>query len=79
MSDVKVNSVQPSEASKELVALYLLGSVAESRGATVINRGGIPYIERGMSKKQILQDYADCLYVVRNSISSRDYIREMPD
>lgn len=79
MSDVKVNSVQPSEASKELVALYLLASVAETRGATVINRGGVPYIEGGMSKKQILLDYIDCLYVVRQSLSAQGYIQGLPD
>lgn len=79
MSDVKVNSVQPSEASKELVALYLLGSVAQSQGATVNSRDGIPFIEGGMTKKDILKNYLDCLYTVRVAPNINTYLDKLPD
>lgn len=79
MSDVKVSSVQPSEASKELVALYLLASVAQADGAVVNTRDGIPYIEGGMTKKQILMNYADCLYAVRLIGNCYDHIKALPD
>lgn len=79
MSDVKVNSVQPSEASKEMVALYLLASVAQVEGATVNIRDGIPYIDGGMTKKQILLHYADCLYAVRLVGDIHTYLKKLPD
>lgn len=79
MSDVKVNSVQPSEASKELVALFLLGSVAQAEGAIVNSRDGIPYIESGMSKKDILRNYLDCRVVVGAASGTREFVNKLPD
>lgn len=79
MADVSVNSVQPSEASKELVALYLLGSVAMAEGATVIYRDGIPYVNAGMTKKQILQNYLECLWAAKNANNMKAYISNLPD
>ncbi|MHA3840486.1 hypothetical protein ACX0GZ_04615 [Sphingomonas aestuarii] len=79
MTDVKVNSVQPSAVSKEMVALYLLAQVSEAQGARVNVRDGVPYIEGGMTKKQILLNYIDCLYAVRNVGECHNYIKNLPD
>lgn len=79
MAEVKVNSVQPSETSKEMIALYLLASVAQAQGAIVNVRDGIPYIEGGMSKKDILLNYADCLYAARLVGEHHNYLRKLPD
>lgn len=68
MADVSVNSVQPSEISQEMVALYLLTSVASStEGANYTVRDGIPIIT-GPDKEWIIRNYIDCL----RSISRRD-------
>lgn len=61
MADVNVNSVKPSEASDEMVALYLLVSIAASGDeASYTFRDGIPIIT-GPNKEWILQNYIDCL------------------
>ncbi len=79
MSDVSVNSVKPSEVSDRMVALYLLGMVAEAQGARVNSRAGVPMIEGGMTKKQILKNYLDCLVAVKSSNGTRQYIDSLPD
>ncbi len=64
MADVSVNSIKASEVTKEMVALYLLASVAANeRDAAVILRDGIPLIS-GMSKEWLLTNYVDCLWSV---------------
>lgn len=61
MADVSVNSIKASEVSDEMVALYLLASIAANeRDASVIFRDGVPLIS-GMSKEWILTNYVDCL------------------
>jgi hypothetical protein len=64
VADVSVNSIKASEVTKEMVALYLLASVAANeRDAAVILRDGIPLIS-GMSKEWLLTNYVDCLWSV---------------
>ncbi|QPQ54233.1 hypothetical protein IC614_07625 [Allosphingosinicella flava] len=61
MADVSVNSVKPSEVSDEMVALYLLASVATHEGGVSVTiKDGIPLIH-GADKKWILENYVDCL------------------
>ncbi len=79
MSDVKVSSVKPSEVSKEMVALYLLGAVAEAEGATVQYYAGVPVVTAGMTKKKILQHYWDCLITVKSGNGTREYLSKLPD
>ena len=64
MTDVNVNSLKASEVSREMVALYLLASVAQDEGEAgveIIN--GIPLIS-GMSKEWLLTNYVDCVRTV---------------
>jgi hypothetical protein len=64
MSDVNVNSLKPSEVSNEMVALYLLASIATTENDAGVNiRDGIPIIS-GMSKEWLLTNYVDCLWSV---------------
>jgi hypothetical protein len=64
MAEVSVNSVKASEVSKEMVALYLLASVAaKERAAAVSLRDGVPLIS-GLSKEWLLTNYVDCLQSV---------------
>lgn len=68
MANVPVNSIKASEISNEMVALYLLASIAENENnTTVIFVGGIPKIS-GKSKEWLLTNYVDCL----RSINSRN-------
>lgn len=61
MADVSVNSIKASEVSNEMVALYLLASVAANEGNATVNlRDGIPVIA-GMTKEWLLTNYVDCL------------------
>lgn len=56
--------ISPAEASNELVALYLLASVAASEPGTAVNiKDGIPIIS-GLSKDWILENYVDCLRTI---------------
>jgi hypothetical protein len=64
MTDVNVNSLKASEVSNEMVALYLLASLAqneEEAGVEIIN--GIPLIS-GMNKEWLLTNYVDCIRTV---------------
>jgi len=64
MSDVSVNSVKPSEVSDEMVALYLLASIATNETDAIVNfNAGIPIIA-GKNKSWILSNYADCIRTV---------------
>lgn len=64
MTDVSVNSVKASEVSNEMVALYLLASIAANEPNAGINlRDGIPVIS-GMDKQWLLSNYVDCLRTV---------------
>ena len=67
MSDsVNVNSVKASEVSREMVALYLLASVAQNEDHAVVNiRDGVPVIG-GVDKKWLLENYSDCVRTVFN-------------
>jgi hypothetical protein len=61
MTDVNVNSMKASEVSNEMVALYLLASVAKNQeGASVAIINGVPLIS-GMNKEWLLTNYVDCL------------------
>jgi len=69
MSETIVN---PAEISKELVALYLLASVAASESGVAVNiKDGIPIIS-GKDKGWILRNYTDCLRTIikRDVVSS---------
>jgi hypothetical protein len=62
MGDISVNSVKASEVSDEMVALYLLASVAAyDTGVTM--KDGVPIIS-GKSKEWLLTNYVDCLRTV---------------
>jgi hypothetical protein len=64
MSDVKVNSVRPSDISEEMVALYLLALIAKNEADAVVNfYDGIPIIS-GKNKSWILTNYADCIRTI---------------
>jgi hypothetical protein len=61
LADVNVNGIKASEVSKEMVALYLLASVAANERDTAVHfRDGIPLIN-GKSKEWLLKTYVDCL------------------
>jgi hypothetical protein len=58
--------LKASEVSKEMVALYLLASLAQNEEEAVVGIiNGIPLIS-GMSKEWILTNYVDCLRTVFN-------------
>jgi peptidase E len=75
MSDVSVNSVQPSEVGKEMVAYLLTASIlcgAEYEvGYHDIN--GLPLIN-GKSRDEILRTYALALNVVKNPAHAKKWI-----
>lgn len=61
MSETIVN---PAEISNELVALYLLASIAANEPATSVQiKDGVPLIA-GKDKGWILQNYVDCLRTI---------------
>ena len=61
MADVSVNSVKASEVSNEMVALYLLASIAQNEPGCAVNvRDGVPVIG-GVDKQWLLTNYIDCL------------------
>lgn len=56
--------ISPAEASNELVALYLLASVAASEPGVVVNiKDGIPVIS-AQNKDWVLKNYVDCLRTI---------------
>ncbi len=58
--------VNPAEISKELVALYLLASIAANEPDAAVNvKDGIPIIS-GKDKDWILSNYIDCLRSIIN-------------
>lgn len=58
--------VNPAEVSKELVALYLLASIAANEPNTAVNvKDGIPIIA-GKGKDWLLSNYIDCLRSIIN-------------
>lgn len=67
---VSVNSVQPSEVSKEMVAYLLTASIL---GGSEMNKGwyasnGLPIIH-GFDKETILSTYAECARTVANRMT----------
>lgn len=63
MSETIVN---PAEVSKELVALYLLASIAANEKGTAVNvKDGVPIIA-GKDKDWLLKNYIDCLRSIIN-------------
>ena len=68
MSDSNMNSVQPSEMSREMVAYLLtasiLGGEQYSKGTAPFN--GLPRID-GCSKDDILSTYVECLRAVKTA------------
>lgn len=67
MAELSVNGMKASEVSNEMVALYLLASVAANEPDAGVNiRDGVPVIS-GKSKDWLLANYIDCL----RSINSR--------
>lgn len=70
MPDVSVNSVQPSEVSKEMVAYLLTVSIlggAEYAKSWQVS-AGIPIIQ-GFDKETILETYAECARTVSNRMT----------
>ncbi|NVD26555.1 hypothetical protein HUO14_01400 [Parasphingorhabdus flavimaris] len=66
MSDISVNSLKASEVSREMVALYLLASIADNEPDAAVNmKDGVPLIS-GKSKNWILSNYIDCLKSIKN-------------
>ena len=54
-------AIKASEVSDEMVALYLLASIAENEPGVVVNwHAGVPAIN-GMDKSDLLANYVDCL------------------
>ena len=72
MADVSVNSVKASEVSNEMVALYLLASIAQNESGMVVNiKDGIPVIG-GADKEWLLTNYVDCLKsIIRREARTR--------
>jgi len=58
------NSVKASEVSDEMVALYLLASVAANEATASVNiKDGVPIIS-GCDKQWLLSNYTDCLRTI---------------
>lgn len=64
---VSVNSVQPSEISKEMVAYLLAASIlgGSASGKSWYSCTGLPMIQ-GFDKDTVLSTYAECLRTVCN-------------
>ena len=75
MSDVSVNSVQPSEVGKEMVAYLLTACILSGAeyGAGYRDVMGLPLIN-GKSRDEILRTYALALNVVRNPAHAAKWI-----
>ena len=76
MSDVRVNSVQPSEVGPEMVAYLLTASIlcgpAYRPGYNSME--GLPLID-GKSRDEILRTFALALNVVRNPHNAEGWIK----
>lgn len=72
MSDVSVNSVQPSEISPEMVAyLVTVSALNESSGKGWQPCSGLPILY-GHDKDAILATYAECIRTVRRGMTDNE-------
>ena len=70
---VNVNSVQPSEVSKEMVAYLLTASIlgGADYGKAFSSCQGLPII-MGVDKDTILSTYAECIRTVANKMTETE-------
>ena len=70
---VSVNSVQPSEISREMVAYLLTASIlgGGEYGKAWSACAGVPIIH-GFDKDTILATYAECARTVRNALTDAE-------